>query len=154
MEPGNGLTTALDYDQARGYITSILTGQSTGTEVQSLSYTWDAVGNLTSRADQNQNGAKQTFTYDALYRLTRSSGSGTAQTIAYDTVGNITSKTGVGSYTYGDKPHAVTQTSGTRNASYSCDINSNMQASRMVIPPFLTRAKSGAKRPLRAFAWG
>lgn len=123
---GNGLVTALDYDQARGYITSILTGQSTGTEVQSLNYTWDKVGNLTSRTDQNQNGAKQSFSYDALYRLTKSAGAGTDQTIHYDVVGNITSKTGIGSYTYGDKPHAVTQTSGTRNATYSYDANGNM----------------------------
>lgn len=127
---GNGLTTVRDYDQARGYINSILTGSTLGTEIQSLSYTWDKVGNLRSRTDQNQAGLVETFSYDALNRLIASEvvGTSTSMTVAYDAIGNITRKSDVGNYRYGRRPHAVTRVTGQlgRTATYIYDANGNM----------------------------
>ncbi|MES1945527.1 hypothetical protein PC39_15469 [Salinisphaera sp. PC39] len=127
---GNGHSTARNYDNARGYVDAIMTGDVMGTEVQSLNFAWDEVGNLTERVDQNQGGLTEAFAYDDLYRLTGSTLNGnTNLSVSYDAIGNITSKSGVGSYTYGQNnagPHAVTEITGNRGATYSYDANGNM----------------------------
>ncbi|MES1944210.1 hypothetical protein PC39_08844 [Salinisphaera sp. PC39] len=127
---GNGHSTARNYDNARGYVDAIMTGDVMGTEVQSLTYAWDKVGNLAERVDQNQGGLTEAFAYDDLYRLTGATLNGnTNLNVSYDAIGNITSKSSVGSYTYGQNnagPHAVTQVTGNRGATYSYDANGNM----------------------------
>ncbi|MDX1252252.1 MAG: hypothetical protein IDH49_08420 [Gammaproteobacteria bacterium] len=117
---GNGLSTVRTWHPANGALQAI----NTGATVQSLGYTYDLLGNLTRRADAI-NGVTETFTYDALNRLTSVSGPA-PKTYAYDSIGNITSKSDVGTYTYGAKPHTVTATAGAINATYTYDANGNM----------------------------
>jgi uncharacterized protein RhaS with RHS repeats len=98
---GNGLWLQNSFDPATG---EPLTRQSgTGgqaSNVQNLSYVWDDAGNLSSRRDLRQS-LTESFSYDALDRLTLASGPTPQSTaIGYDAIGNITSKSGVGSYTY------------------------------------------------------
>ena len=64
---GNGLTTTRTYDAVER-ITSIQTPV-----VHALSYTYDAIGNVTQRIDGVPN-VTENFTYDALNRLLQVSG--------------------------------------------------------------------------------
>jgi len=93
--------------------------------VQNLSYLWDTAGNLTSRSDLRQ-VLTESFTYDALDRMTLASGPGVqSMSVSYDSIGNITSKSDVGSYTYhATKKHAVVSAGGT---SYTYDPNGNLE---------------------------
>ena len=92
-------------------------------DIQSLNYTYDAVGNILFMVDASDTltAATTTYTYDDLYRLlsastTQASSSGYSRTFSYDALGNITNKSDQGSYDYdGDtgssyaNPHAATQ---------------------------------------------
>ena len=124
---GNGLWLQNGFDALTGVP---LTRQSgTGgqsSNVQNLSYAWDTAGNLTSRQDLRQS-LTESFTYDALDRLTLASGPAAQSTsLGYDAIGNLTSKTGVGSYTYhATKKHAVVSAGG---ASYGYDANGNLNS--------------------------
>ncbi len=109
------------------------------------SYTWDSIGNLVER-NHSTSGVLETFEYDELNRLTRSSMSGTGvalyelagletTTYEYDALGNITYKSDVGHYTYGGhqsnghaSPHAVTRIDqvGQASINYQYDHNGNM----------------------------
>ena len=122
---GNGLWLQNGFDPLTG---DPLTRQSgTGgqsSNVQNLSYLWDTAGNLSTRQDLLQS-LTETFSYDALDRLTLASGPAAQSTaIGYDAIGNLTSKTGVGSYTYhATKKHAVVNAGGT---TYGYDANGNL----------------------------
>lgn len=131
---GNGVDTIRSHDLANGNLSAIYS-TAHATSVQSLNYTWDKVGNLKTRVDQNQGGLTEQFDYDDINRLTRTrvfaSGT-TAQTdltITYNRIGNITSKSDVGTYRYDSgKPHAVTSVSGVNGlnaGTYSYDANGN-----------------------------
>jgi len=87
---------------------------------QDTKYVWDAEGNLYSRQDVKFGGT-ETFTYDFLNRLTAVSGNYT-QSYSYNQIGNILTMNS-SSYTYGTRPHAVTQVGST---TYSYDNNGNM----------------------------
>ena len=115
---GNGLTTTNTFDAATGR----LTGISTSGSVQSLTYTYDAIGNLNSRKNNLKN-LTETFTYDAANRLTAVTGPQN-KTYSYNEVGNILNKSDVGAYTYGSsRPHAVTSAGG---INYTYDANGNI----------------------------
>ena len=111
------LRTQRTFDAATGRITGI-TSKMAAQERQELGYTWDVLGNLTTRTDTaGATGAvgtrdlTESFTYDNLNRLTSSQvGTGAKRTVTYDALGNITRKSDVGSYLYGlgsAGPHAV-----------------------------------------------
>lgn len=125
---GNGLSTTRSYDANTGWVQTIQSGNGGAAAVQNLSYAFDAIGNLTSRSDLNQN-LTETFVYDGLNRLTSATVSGqTPKTVSYDGLGNITFKSDVGTYTYGANgagPHAVTSVSGVKNHTYTYDANGN-----------------------------
>ncbi|WP_392885193.1 RHS repeat-associated core domain-containing protein [Pseudomonas migulae] len=79
---GNGVVSRAGYDPARGRLTSLQASVS-GSALQDLLYTYDAVGNVTrieDKAQPVQFGSNQrvdavsTFTYDSLYQLTRATG--------------------------------------------------------------------------------
>ena len=129
---GNGNTTIRDYNTATGYLESVLTGTTLGTEAQSLSFAWDKVGNLVSRTDENQNGLVEDFQYDNLNRLVQATITQGPSYIEplyvdYDEIGNIVYKSDVGEYNYNTRPHAVSEViDGPRNATYSYDANGNM----------------------------
>ncbi len=121
---GNSLITQHVYNDASGYLQTIVTGPSNS--IQNLSYAFDLVGNLVSRKDNNQL-LTESFGYDALNRLVSSSGVA-VKTYTYDNIGNLTYKSDVGNYTYalGTRPHAVASTTGTINNTYTYDANGNM----------------------------
>ncbi|MEL7012893.1 MAG: toxin TcdB middle/C-terminal domain-containing protein, partial [Pseudomonadota bacterium] len=127
VEYGNDTRTEYEYDPESYRLTRLVTRhQTNGKTLQDLNYTYDAVGNITHIRDDAQQDIyfdnsvirpDQTFSYDALYRLTRAEGREHAdqagspgwrtgwegrahpqdggrmrnyiQTFAYDTVGNI-----------------------------------------------------------------
>jgi RHS repeat-associated protein len=124
---GNGVSSTRAHDPARGHLDAIITGKNGGSAVQSLSYQWDAVGNLLSRTDQNQGGLRETFVYDRLNRMTESRRAGQSNlTLQYDAIGNIIYKSDVGQYSYLGRPHAVAATTGPRTSAYGYDANGNM----------------------------
>lgn len=96
-ELGNGLTTTTTYDEKVGTLSSISTPG-----IQNWSYTFNAIGNLTSRHNLSKN-LHETFEYDYCHRLTRVYKNGSeAQRITYNADGRIASKSDVGSYVYDD----------------------------------------------------
>lgn len=124
---GNGLQTTRQFDAVHGLPDWIRTGPSgSSTGVQNLAYTWDKVGNLSSRQDLNQS-LTETFFYDNLHRLDYSQLNGSTNLdLSYDATGNITYKSDVGNYLYSSsRLHAVTAAGGN---SYSYDANGNLQA--------------------------
>jgi len=120
---GNGVVTQRTYDALTGHLQTVQTGtQNNPNNIQNLNYRFDSLGNLIER---RKNSLSETFAYDSLNRLEKSSVSGgQTLTMRYDELGNITSKSDVGNYSYGNGagPHAVTQ-AGT--LSYSYDIVGN-----------------------------
>ena len=94
-------------------------------DLQDSTYTWDETGNLTAR-DNLLEEETENFSYDYLDRLVGGSSNSSTnpytESYSYDAIGNITAKNGV-SYTYGAKPHAVTQVGST---GYEYDANGNL----------------------------
>ena len=70
--------------------------------MQNLSYTYDSLGNLLTRADGNTN-LSESLAYDNLNRLTSAtiaSNIAPVKNFTYDAIGNLLSKSDVGTYTY------------------------------------------------------
>ncbi len=122
---GNGLTTTRTYTNSTGRVANIAVGPNGTPSIQNQTVAFDSLGNLIYRYDPAQ-GQSEAFAYDGLNRLTTATQGAVTTTVAYDSIGNIVSKSDVGSYTYGAKPHAVTQVTGTLNTAYSYDANGNM----------------------------
>ena len=117
---GNGVVTDRAFNAENGRLTSIQANGPNG-GVQDQTYAYDSLGNLTARSDAHL-ASNEVFVYDALNRLTSAtSGSGTVS-VQYDALGNILHKSDVGAYTYGGRPHAVTQAGA---HTYTYDANGN-----------------------------
>lgn len=107
----------------------------TTTTLQDLSYTYDAVGNITKIIDAGDLDTAKTsdYTYDDLYRLKTAiitnakNNQNYTQTYAYDAIGNILNKSDIGNYLYAQtgyaNPHAVTEAG---NKKYTYDNNGNL----------------------------
>ncbi len=122
---GNGIISNYSYNNVTGYLTNITAGNLANlVGTQNLTYNYDQLGNLLTRKDNIQN-VEETFGYDALNRITLAHINGQSVSTSYNSIGNIVNKTDVGNYTYGSKPHAVTQVSGNVNNSYTYDANGN-----------------------------
>ena len=127
---GNTVDTIRAYNPSTGLIEAISTGSMGG--VQSLSYDFDALGNLKQRIDDNQ-GATENFLYDDLNRLTSAElvEFALTKTYQYNAIGNITHKSDVSGIDYvypasganSVRPHAVTTAGGN---TYGYDANGNM----------------------------
>jgi len=148
-QTGNGVDTIQIFYPQTGLVEQIRAtndGQDDGS-VANMSYVFDALGNLSSRADTY--ASTEQFCYDALNRLTNytvngatcRSGFGVLKSVAYDDIGNITNKSdladtngGTGTYSYNlpqhPLPHAVMSISGTVNGSqnpgYRYDADGNL----------------------------
>lgn len=140
---GNNTTTMWTYDRF-GRINGHVTKNAANQTLLNNSYQYDAIGNLTQRADLVEQ-VTEDFNYDILNRLVQSrlSGSGTQKVAqvnndvvdySYDELGNLIYKSDIlggdtnGRYTYGDGssnagPHAVTSITGIGNFTY--DKNGN-----------------------------
>jgi RHS repeat-associated protein len=109
---------ARNYD-GFGRVSDIAAG--VGANPVSLSnahYTFDALGNLTQRAESVLNPVTQSFAYDPVDRLTSYAG----QSAAYDAAGNLTSRAGTG-YSYQAGSHRMT---GYGSTGYGYDANGNV----------------------------
>ena len=153
------------FDQATNRVRTIMSGSTGGNEIQSLEYTWDGVGNLTSRTDHNQGSLQESFLYDGLDRLYQADlsnvvgapGNHRNLDIDYSGMGNIDYKQGVGSYSYGGSggPFAVNSISGNRSANYHYDPNGSMTSGAGLIvnwwnfrkPKWLLREKALRRGP-------
>jgi RHS repeat-associated protein len=138
---GNGVLTRRSFHATRGLLEGIAAGPNGAADgsVQNDAYSYDSIGNLTSRSQLNGSGGliSETFDYDALNRLTQTQVAGrSAVIIGYNDIGNITSKTGVGTYTYPTsgatsvRPQAVSSITGAvagiANPGFIYDANGNL----------------------------
>jgi len=106
---GNNVTTVKSFDANTNRLlaqTATLDGQTSG-NVLSQQYSYDALGNLSSRSDNSPGvGTQESFNYDAINRLTKamllSSAVNPLSTVEvmYDPRGNIAYKSDVGRYWY------------------------------------------------------
>jgi RHS repeat-associated protein len=80
---GSGVSTTYTYDRRSRRLVHLLTSPTVGAALQDISYTFDPVGNVTSLDDAAQQtrifanavvSPLRTYTYDALYQLTRATG--------------------------------------------------------------------------------
>jgi RHS repeat-associated protein len=135
----NGVVTNKSFDPNTGLISVVQAGTATNpSSLDTWSYSFDTVGNLTSRSDASQSATEQ-FCYDSLNRLTNYAVGATctstgSTTIGYDPIGDITAKSDVGNYSYpssgGATPHAVSSitgvVNGVTNPTYTYDANGSM----------------------------
>jgi YD repeat-containing protein len=133
---GNGVVTKIGFDSRTFRPTSLITnlnggaGAGTGAIVQNLAYGYDSIGNITGITDATNSAKSETYTYDALNRLTSATSTMYgALNYAYDSSGNMTYKEGM-SLKYGaacgaSGLHAVCS-AGADNFTY--DANGNMIA--------------------------
>ena len=82
----NGSRTVATFDVA-DQLTGLTTAAGAKT-LASLDYTYDDVGNVESRVQAISQTSTTTYTYDALRRLTRSTGGPLPSTYTYDAAGN------------------------------------------------------------------
>ncbi len=157
---GNGVETYRSFNPLTGFLNYSSTTKSneTGTfitPIQRFSYQYDDLGNLLSRADDRLSGTDpaETFSYDALNRLTTATvAGGSSETFAYteNGAGNFASRGGVAEYRYADSahPHRLTtalDSAGTERA-YTYDARGRILAE--------TRAVGGGSPvPWRDYSW-
>jgi len=123
---GAGVQVINGYDQPGGRLAHRQSGIGGGSDVQELSYHWDANDNLIRRQDDRQSPPVfEYFYYDNLDRLDYSTRNGvTNLDLGYDALGNLTSKSDVGSYSYdATKKHAVVSAG---SNTYAYDANGNV----------------------------
>ncbi len=126
---GNGAVRTHTYQPTTLRLASLVTTKD-GTTLQSFSYSYDNVGNITTLTDTRTPANTQTFTYDPLDRLESATGPYGSHSYSYNPIGNILTKAGV-TYTYGATaqtcnrlmPHAVTSTSDGKSYTYDCNGN-------------------------------
>lgn len=133
---GNNLIQDHSYSPHSGRLVAAVLKNTTGQARLSEGYQYDPIGSVTQRTQYwDTSGFQESFTYDALNRLSTSAMlSQAVQTFQYDDAGNLTSKTGVGNglYAYPTqgptavRPHAVTGIPGI--GSFAYDANGNLES--------------------------
>ncbi len=120
----NGVNTSYTYDNLSRLL-SVL--HNAGSLPGSTSYTYDAVGNRTSKtalqeASPDPVSVTSNFSYDNIYQLTQAVvGGSTAESFTYDAVGNRLTSLDPASYSY-NSSNELTSTSA---ATYTYDNNGN-----------------------------
>lgn len=112
---------------SKGLKQSSLTN-SIGGELLREGYTYDKLGNVKTRSQYWQDqGFSETFEYDSMNRLWKSTIGAATQTFTYDDIGNIKTKSGVGTgeYSYVGRPHAVSSIPGIAGT-FEYDDNGNL----------------------------
>lgn len=149
----NGVVTRATFEPRAGRVTALTAGTGVATNVLNHAYTWDSLGNLKTRADNNGDGATgavtETFVYDAVnrleqYQVASSQIPNLARTVnlSYNAIGNLIYKSDVGNYDYPDfgnvsgstrpRPHAVSRIVGGPSfgtVNYLYDANGNVTSS-------------------------
>lgn len=127
----NGATTTNTYDASHLYrLSNKTTVNGVPTNLQNITYTYDANSNITQIVDASNTNASKTvaYTYDDLNRMLTATATSVASgqstythTYAYNAIGDITSGP-VGSYVYGGSsgsnwanPHAATSINSVTN---------------------------------------
>lgn len=121
-------TTVSTYGQnSRLWPSSFQTSKST-TSYLSSSYGYDGVGNLQTITDSVDGGYNRSMGYDAINRLTSTSGPWGTGSITYDGAGNVRSQAfGSASLSYSyNTANRLSSVSGLRSASYSYDAYGNV----------------------------
>jgi len=119
MTRPNGVTTTYSFNNLSRLL-SVL-HQLGGSTIDGATYTLDAAGNRTAKADALA-GVTSNYTYDPLYGLTQvTQTTNTTESYSYDSVGNRLSSLGVSAYT-NNSSNELTSTSA---ASYAYDANGN-----------------------------
>ncbi|MEX0733036.1 MAG: RHS repeat-associated core domain-containing protein [Steroidobacteraceae bacterium] len=126
---GSAVRVINGFDSVTGVLEYRQSGLGGGPAIQNLAYNWDANGNLSSRADLNQN-ITEAFRYDALDRLKEARRNGVLNLeMDYDAIGNIRRKSDVCAGTttcyiyHPQRKHAVSKAG---SQSYAYDANGNM----------------------------
>ncbi len=133
QQNADGIENIFTYDSAKNYQLKNKETKKGSTTYQSVSYLYDAGGNITKEIDLSPNLLTKTvtYTYDDLYRLTKATAVNASSTLysqnfTYGPTGNILSGPG-GSYGYSavdyTSPQAVTSIA---SSTYSYDKNGNM----------------------------
>lgn len=125
---GNGVQTSNFFYTVSQRLQKITSAKTTN--IQSLTYTFDAGGNVKGVTDGVYSGtASATFgniQYDDLNRLTSLTNASGTFAYAFDSIGNVLTnkESGSGSYVYGAiRPHSVRSANG---ISYTYDLNGNV----------------------------
>jgi RHS repeat-associated protein len=115
----NGINTSYSYDNLSRLLSVLHTLNST--TIDGATYTVDAVGNRTVKANQ-LNSVTENYGYDAIYQLLQvTQGANTTESYSYDRVGNRLSSFGVSPYSYNNS----NQLASTPSATYTYDNNGN-----------------------------
>jgi RHS repeat-associated protein len=139
---GNGVINRAAYQSATGRVATLGAGPGATDIVLSHTYSWDSIGNLSSRADAIGDGGgavTETFNYDAINRLTQYEVMAPAivgllrrVTLQYNAIGSLLYKSDVGAFSYNAsgggsvRPHAVAAVNGAAAVSYGYDPNGNL----------------------------
>lgn len=124
MTRPNNVTTDYAYDNLSRLL-NVLHKLSGGT-IDGASYTVDAVGNRTAKANLLPSAPAENYTYDAIYQLTQvvQNGSTTTESYSYDQVGNRTASLAASPWSYNSSNH-LTSIAGTPGTTFTYDSNGN-----------------------------
>jgi RHS repeat-associated protein len=115
----NGIATNYQYNTLSRLL-SVL-HQAGSSTIDGASYTLDAAGNRTAKADDLA-GVTSNYTYDKIYELSQvTQGNNTTESYSYDPVGNRTASLAIPSYTVNSSNELASDS----NASYTYDNNGN-----------------------------
>lgn len=115
----NGVNTSYNYDNLSRLL-SVL-HHSGATTVDGAGYTYDKVGNRTSKSNY-LNNITESYGYDLVYRLTQvTQGTMTTESYSYDGLGNRLSSLSMPSYTY----NSSNQLTSTSSVTFMYDPNGN-----------------------------
>ncbi|MFI5492374.1 FG-GAP-like repeat-containing protein [Actinoplanes sp. NPDC051859] len=112
---GNGVVASTGYQPRSGRINALTAAAGTNSPVQSLTYGYDAAGNVQHVRDTVRPDRSRAYHYDAMNRVDRAqkllgnnpaTPGDTVEAFTYDRAGNTVNQSGVGDYGYGT-PHAV-----------------------------------------------
>lgn len=114
---GNGVVNTQTYNNNNGTVIGVQSSNG-NSELQNLSFQWDTIGNLLQRSDNLKN-LTESFEYDGLNRLTKSSVGTESHTVSYDAGGNITHRSDRGAYTYhAQRVHQLVSVGSSRTFGY------------------------------------